>query len=126
MTEMPGAFPLDGFGDAAAAARSEWRADEEAWTHAAVERWLADHPEAFEELRIAERAAAWDADVGRICEAFPAAYGYVGTIGRRALREPVRGYPLYPAPLAEWANDSWHAQRRYEAQEREARRAARG
>ena len=42
MTEMPGAFPHDGFGDAAAAARSEWRADEEAWTHAAVERWLHD------------------------------------------------------------------------------------
>jgi hypothetical protein len=40
MTAMPGLFPLDGFGDAAAAARSEWRADEEAWTSAAVERWV--------------------------------------------------------------------------------------
>jgi len=40
MTAMSGLFPLDGFGDAAAAARSEWRADEEAWTSAAVERWL--------------------------------------------------------------------------------------
>ena len=40
MTAMSGLFPLDGFGDAAAAARSEWRADEEAWTNAAVERWL--------------------------------------------------------------------------------------
>lgn len=40
MTAMPEVFPLDGLGDAAAAARSEWRADEEAWTTAAVERWL--------------------------------------------------------------------------------------
>jgi hypothetical protein len=40
MTAMPDAFPPDGFGDAAAAARSEWRADEEDWTRAAVERWL--------------------------------------------------------------------------------------
>jgi hypothetical protein len=37
---MPARFPHDDFGDAAAAARSEWRADEEAWTRAAVERWL--------------------------------------------------------------------------------------
>jgi hypothetical protein len=40
MTAMPDAFPPQGFGDAAAAARSEWRADEEDWTRAAVERWL--------------------------------------------------------------------------------------
>ena len=33
--------PLDGaqLGDAAAAVRAEWRADEEEWTRAAVERW---------------------------------------------------------------------------------------
>jgi hypothetical protein len=39
MTGMPDAFPHDGFGDAAAAARSEWRADEDAWARAALERW---------------------------------------------------------------------------------------
>jgi hypothetical protein len=39
MTAMPLAFPHEGFGDAAGAARSEWRADEDAWTRAAVERW---------------------------------------------------------------------------------------
>jgi hypothetical protein len=39
MTAMPLAFPHEGFGDAAGAARSEWRADEDAWTRAAIERW---------------------------------------------------------------------------------------
>ena len=36
---MTDPFASAGFGDAGAAARAEWRADEETWTRAAVEQW---------------------------------------------------------------------------------------
>ena len=41
MTHVTGPDPLAhaGIGDAAASARAVWRADEEEWTRAAVERW---------------------------------------------------------------------------------------
>jgi hypothetical protein len=69
-------FASAALGDAAAAARSEWRADEEAWTRAAVEQWRHNRS-----LRDVVRDAMHRGD--RVAMVFPAVVftGFVAAVG---------------------------------------------